>query len=583
MGLTWGWWCQQSTGGFTTRPYGMKLYLPGASRFFHWPSGDSALWELGSNDTGVRLFPNDATDTIKVKYEAGTPGQPGHKIYPPGAVAYLQIEDKTWYVFEWATGDLLEIIKPDGQRLTFLKQNEANILVRDFAGREVKINRDPQTKRINTLTDPVGNQVRYEYDDYGNLSTVTDRTGRARFYIYDTPETKADPLFADRDDLTGFNPHHLVDVRIDDDSDNIANWANDTLSDSEDERIQGINAAYQNYPGDTSILKVEYDSNGLMIGMETSAGSVELDHQFNDDDAGGTEVVRDATTGSETHVTYEEGNRVKNVTDAWGNTTRNEYGESSENEENGTIQNVLMSQTDAMGNTTEFDYEAPERNFIAVDAIVNYIGGKWNNDLDPSGKEVNVGYLTGNQAQPTKITQYLNENTPINTEIEYAYQTVDPDEDPVNLPHAFQPSVVKDPLGNRTNLNYDEFTGKMTSLSFTGRNGLETEDGATITNDYYDATETMHEAVRLSKIPPSSVVSLPPKRKPPQTLLNAKRGMAIASSHSKTAVTAKNMPSSMSIVGKSQRPRTTRSVRWFAAKTVAEKFPPLSTTAKAAC
>ena len=44
-----------------------------------------------------------------------------------------------------------------------------------------------------------------------------------------TPETKQNPLFANAPNVTGLAPHSIIDVRVDDDSDNASRFNGDTL------------------------------------------------------------------------------------------------------------------------------------------------------------------------------------------------------------------------------------------------------------------------------------------------------------------------------------------------------------------
>lgn len=83
---------------------------------------------------------------------------------------------------------------------------------------------------------------------------------------------------------------------MDEDTSNQPAFTGDTLSASEDERLAGTNAPYQNWPGDVSILQVSYDAEGRMQGIETAAGGVAVDHETNGPGGagganGGTEAV----------------------------------------------------------------------------------------------------------------------------------------------------------------------------------------------------------------------------------------------------------------------------------------------------
>ena len=434
-----------SQGRYVCSPVGIKLHRPGACY----------MYKVGGGQTSVELLPGGIGRYTNPQYLA-----PNNKTYEAGEVAYLQVEDKTWYIFEWRTGDLLEIIHPDGQTIKFDKQTEANILVKDLTGRQVKMTRDLTSRRITSLTDPVGSQVRFEYDQYGNLSTVTDRSGRKRFYIYDTPEAlKALP---NRDDLTGMNLHYLIDVRVDDDSNGVASFDGDTIPTDADAKLQGTDTASQNWPGDISILEVSYEG-GLMKGIETAGGSVSTEHNFNENDLGGNEVVRDDTTGAESIVVYDDQRRVTLQTDPYGNSTHYSYGTYSD------IEGVLLGQTDALGQTTSFNYPdysgVLESKYSSFSEMFEaYMESKFDSDLNQPG------YLTGSQAQPSAITQCGS-----TTVIDYRLTNLDD-------PAVFQPTTITDNANNKTSLDYSSTHGKLTSVSFTGSDDTP---GAQVENYYY--------------------------------------------------------------------------------------------------
>ena len=88
-------------------------------------------------------------------------------------------------------------------------------------------------------------------------------------------------------------------------------------------------------------MQVTYEG-GLVKGIETSAGAVALEHQTSGPGQGGTEVVKDETTGATSRVRYDDQFRVDRVVDAWGNVNTNQYGEFNTGQS--TINGVLLSQ-----------------------------------------------------------------------------------------------------------------------------------------------------------------------------------------------------------------------------------------------
>ncbi|NQU43392.1 RHS repeat protein, partial [bacterium] len=486
-------------GGYLNRPFGMELYRPGASKAYHWPRAE-VLSVIGPNPslTPLPTLPGEEPRQTDVVYTQVP--RPGGGQWQPGEVAYLKIEDRTWHIFEWSTGRLLEILQPDGRSVTFTPQDNATTLISDGA-REVTLRTEeyatapdgPSTHRaarVKEVVDPAGQTIRYDYDQYGNLITVADRSGRKRFYIYDTPETLQ--LFPEKENVTGLNPHYLVDVRVDDDSDNVCNfdreittWSverpnetvtarfTDTLPSDSAAAEQGLLADYQNYPGDVSIMEITYEG-GLLKAIETAGGSVEIDHDYDADDASGTETVRDGLTGARNRVAYDNQRRVTHQEDPYGAVTHYAY---NDDDAEAKIKGVLEAETNALGEVTSYAYDLnfePQHNSFS-DMFAAYFGSKFNaeltnpTDLNDRGPD---GYLTSAQASPTAITQHLGLQA-ITTNIDYKSHS-----DP-NAP--FQPSVVTDPLGNKTELQYAP-GGAIETVSFEGQSGAK---GARVVNFYY--------------------------------------------------------------------------------------------------
>ncbi|MBN1900154.1 hypothetical protein JW926_02360, partial [Candidatus Sumerlaeota bacterium] len=454
-------------GRYNTRPFGMELYRPGGSWQYHWPYAETT--PVIGPETVVRyLDPGAPTKPIKLQYT----GANGH-IYNSGKVAYLQTEDKTWYIFEWKTGDLLEIIPPDGHITKFKKETEADILIYDTSNRQIRVERDGDTRRINKALDPSGKFVQYEYDKEGNLSIVTDRSGRKRFYIYDTPEIKDHPMFKDREDLTGMNKHFLVDVRVDDDlSDGYVKPMFDgdrTPSNIDPDADPDIYLSYQDYPGDISIMKTKYE-NGMIKGFETYAGNVSMEHEPDPNAPGGTELITDDTTGEKAYVKYDGEHRVTEKTDLAGVKTTYQYDDS----EGANIQGALISETDALGNTTSYEYPKYDDNHYSsfADMFEAYVGYKIGDD------SAQKGYLTSEQGQPSKLKQKLGSQDVV-TELSYEMNT--------DKLSAFQPTSVKDPNGFTTHMSYDGKFGKMETIE------PKNSKGGTIArtkNFYYESGNT---------------------------------------------------------------------------------------------
>ncbi|MCC5877107.1 MAG: hypothetical protein JJU11_12880, partial [Candidatus Sumerlaeia bacterium] len=466
-------------GEYIKRPYGMRLFRPGASPHFH---GDDDWSAIRTNEVPpfvIRKAMGDNEPAIHLPKDYW----PG---YGRGEVAFLQIEDKTWYLFEWRTGDLIEIIHPDGQITTFDKNGttssqgiSSELVIRDTANRELTLERDPSTGRVTAAVDPNDGRVEYRYEDeYGNLTTVVDRSGFKRFYVYDTPDTleffRAN-FPSEADAFTGIFPHRLVDVRIDDDTDGIPNFEGDvvpsgldtmTLADRRDALLKT-----QNWPGDTSIMRFRYSGDDI-IAYETSAGSADLEYDRHEDGTGSVDITQ-RESNRESKVEYNNTNRVEKITDIYGEVTTYDYQDTEH------VRGVLKREIDALRNVTKYDYQnipQVEHNSFSdmfADLLERKMtcGGTFYTDSDycedfiPSNSP---GYLTGAQLQPATITQAGKDGAapnPIITKILY-----DMDGDSRS---AFQPRMVTDPLDNETRLAYNGDIGRLEQISRRLNGGTE--------------------------------------------------------------------------------------------------------------
>lgn len=455
-------------GEYLQRPYGMRLFRPGGSRRYHYPyaADDGISQIMPENPNAERL---KLTDT-PLRYARPVYDGPAGANYVAGEVAYLQTEDQTWYIFEWKTGDLLEILRPDGQQVTFTKQTEKTILVSDTSDRQLimereNLNGDPERNVVTKITDPVGKFAEYKYDSYGNLSTVIDRSGRKRYYLYDTPQTKA--LYATgkfgkpRQELTGLHLHHLVDVRVDDDLSGehcVPMFDTDTVPQSINDDNPASFLDYQDFPGDTSIMQITYDK-GQVKWIETYSGGVELDHED------GKEVVRNKQTGEETEISYDGQHRVTEMLDFYNKPTRYTYSPS------GGIDGVLTKEVNVLQQETHYAYQSPPGvqygSFSDMFQAYLYSQVGWE-------QETMQGYLTGAQAQPKTIVQ---DATGIGVTTTVGYDLT------AGSPSAFQPTSFTAPGASSSGaLDYSDTTGKLESVKVSGKNAV---DGSETVNAYY--------------------------------------------------------------------------------------------------
>ncbi|MGR3278198.1 putative Ig domain-containing protein [Acaryochloris marina NIES-2412] len=217
---------------------------------------------------------------------------PAGQVYNPadsyfGGVYVLTTKEGIVYEIDGQSGDLLSATDTNGNTLTY-----TDSAITSSTGQQVMFERDAQG-RITTVTDPLGNQVTYEYDALGDLVAVTDRERNVTQFKYDDTQ-----------------PHYL------------------------DEIIDPLNR---------TLARTEYNEQGqLDTILDVNGNSVE----FSYDPANSLQTVKDAL-GNETSYEYDPRGNVVSAIDALGNISRFTYDDS----------NNVLTQTDPLGNTTSYTYD----------------------------------------------------------------------------------------------------------------------------------------------------------------------------------------------------------------------------------
>jgi YD repeat-containing protein len=158
--------------GFTFQP--QLQQLPGLDHYIPaWVADPGIDFTLKS----VSALLTKAGDRF-YELKTGNPYNPASGLL--GAVAYqLTAPDGTVYEYSKTDG-LLAQITPEGRRLTF---SDGGII--SDSGEVVLFERD-EFKRLTRIIAPDGQEVRYGYDEQGNLATVRDlASGNASRYGYD--------------------------------------------------------------------------------------------------------------------------------------------------------------------------------------------------------------------------------------------------------------------------------------------------------------------------------------------------------------------------------------------------------------
>ncbi|PSF35821.1 hypothetical protein C7H19_15470 [Aphanothece hegewaldii CCALA 016] len=232
------------------------------------------------------------------------------------------------YEIEAATGDLLTATDTNGNQLTF---SDAGI--ESNSGVEVKFGRDA-VNRITSITDPMNNVIRYEYDAEGDLVKVTDREDNTTKFEYN-------------------NIHaHYLDLIVD--------------------------------PLNRETVRTEYDENGrLKKIIDVNGSDVELVYDLENS----VQTVKDVFGNPTTYVYDERGNIVQKV-NALGGITKRTFDDN----------NNLLSITDSLNHTTKYAYDSKGNIISITDSLGNTAYYTYNNfgqvisRTDPLGNTISYTY-----------------------------------------------------------------------------------------------------------------------------------------------------------------------------------------------
>ncbi|NES96694.1 MAG: RHS repeat protein, partial [Desertifilum sp. SIO1I2] len=273
---------------FTFNPTADRL-----SRFLTGPSGEGGLFhpaftsQAGSTSQlsvrDVSLTRNDLGESVSL---SGVPYNPANPLF--GAVYVLTTKEGIVYEIDAVSGDLLSATDTNGNKLTF---SDAGII--SSTGQSVTFGRDA-IGRITTVTDPMGHQVKYEYDAQGDLVAVKDRE-----------ENRTQFKYEDED-----RPHFLTEV------------------------IDPL--------GQTGV-KTEYDELGRLKQVINGA-NVPIFMEYKPEES--IQIVRDVYQ-QPTIYRYDERGNVLEVKNALGHSTFFEYDEN----------NNLKQSKDANGLITKYEYD----------------------------------------------------------------------------------------------------------------------------------------------------------------------------------------------------------------------------------
>ncbi|MBS9781626.1 MAG: HNH endonuclease [Gammaproteobacteria bacterium] len=286
------------------------------------------------------------------------------------SVRYDDDEDITYYTSAFGgvtefhkdtEGRLIKQVEPDGGVLHFSYDHDLLL----------------------SETDGLGRSTSYEYDEWGNVTSVTQRDGSQHHYDYNT-----DSLLTAYRDPTGqawqyhYNEQHLLTQVI--------NPLGHQWTNEYDER--GLLSS-RTYP-DGQTNHYQYNARGNVSVVQQQ--SLKYEFAYDNQDRLLSRTVTDTQTNTTqsrawqyqgdfpkpSQVTYEDGTKaffeydiegnVSKITNALGEVFSYEYGAFDK----------LTKQTDPLGATTEYHYNA----IAEFAGVTNSKGNKWYYDFDESGR-----------------------------------------------------------------------------------------------------------------------------------------------------------------------------------------------------
>lgn len=307
--------------------------------------------DLGVTST-LSVRQSDASQLIR--REDGVYINPAGQVYNPadsyfGGVYVLTTKEGIVYEIDGQSGDLLSVTDTNGNTLTY-----TDSAITSSTGQQVTFERDAQG-RITTVTDPLGNQVTYEYDALGDLVAVTDREGNVTQFKYD--ETQPHYLDEVIDPLgrsgvqTEYNDQGRLTKVLD-----VNGEAVELIYDPENS-LQTVKDVLGN------LTTYEYDQRGNVITEIDAVGKITKWTYDNDNNVLSKTIITDESgpDGWTTDFTYDNQKNQTSVTDALGNTTYYSYG----------AQSRLTSETDVFGNTNNYGYDPNGNLLSSIDEASN--------------------------------------------------------------------------------------------------------------------------------------------------------------------------------------------------------------------
>ena len=318
---------------FITLPGGKReafTFKPTGAPFNYILAGYGTIGQSAAMYTPAFVSDKDGTSTLSVKnadatylkYNGNTneyDSVNGYAYNPAdptfGGVYVLTTKEGTVYEIDGQTGDLLKVTDTNGNTLSYTDD-----AISSSTGQRITFERDAQN-RITSVKDPMGELIRYSYNDNGDLVGVSDRQGNVTHMEYSAGQS------------------HYLDKIID--------------------------------PLGRTGVRNEYDDTGRLKKLFDAAGNpVEMVYDPNNS----TQTVFDQY-GNATVYVYDDRGNVLQERDAAGKLTIRSYdadtndllSETVTSNRTGSVESVTnlytydakrnkLSETDALGKTTLYTY-----------------------------------------------------------------------------------------------------------------------------------------------------------------------------------------------------------------------------------
>ncbi len=293
----------------------------------HNPAGLSYRYEYGKNAVTI-------TDSLHRREVLHTAGEGGlkrvvKKEYADGSVTRSEYSPPGWltaqtdaagrkteYRYSIASGNVTEIIPPDGRKTVFYYNG----------GRQ-----------LTGITHPDGLREKHEYDEYGRLTGLTSRQGSITRYVYDDPHSEYPSA---SEDATGSKKQMV--------------WSrHGQLLSFTDCSGYETRYNYDRFGQVTAIHQEEglsqyraYDTRGRLVSQRDAAGR-ETHYEYSE---AGDLITVTGPDGNRTETQYDAGGRPVSIT-AGGLTRRMQYDAAGR----------VTQLTNENGSHTEFTYDALDR------------------------------------------------------------------------------------------------------------------------------------------------------------------------------------------------------------------------------